>query len=71
MALRTWKCVSMEKWTKHSNTEIKDDNEKRTQGSHSTWKTLKNDNSFSSHGKVMEFYNFIKNHGKMGMNLEK
>ena len=32
------------------------------QGSHSSWK---NDNSFSSPGKVLEFYNFIKNHGKM------
>ena len=38
------------------------------QGSHSSWK---NDNSFSSPGKVLEFYNFIKNPGKMGVNLEK
>ena len=30
------------------------------QGSHSSWKTWKNDNSFSSPGKVLEFYNFIK-----------
>ena len=37
-------------------------------GSHSSWK---NDNSFSSPGKVLEFYNFIKNPGKMGVNLEK
>ena len=41
------------------------------QGSHSSWKTWKNDNSFSSPGKVLEFYNFIKNPGKMGVNLEK
>ena len=27
--------------------------------------------SFSSPGKVLEFYNFIKNPGKMGVNLEK
>ena len=40
-------------------------------GSHSSWKTWKNDNSFSSPGKVLEFYNFIKNPGKMGVNLEK
>ena len=38
------------------------------QGSHSSWE---NDNSFSSPGKVLEFYNFIKNPGKMGVNLEK
>ena len=38
------------------------------QGSHSSWK---NDNSFSSPEKVMEFYNFIKNPGKIGVNLEK
>ena len=36
----------------------------QTQGSHSSWKTWKNDNSFSSPGKVLEFYNFIKNPGK-------
>ena len=42
-----------------------------TQGSHSSWKTLKNDKSFSSPGKVLKFYNFIKNPGKMGVNLEK
>ena len=41
------------------------------QGSHSSWKTWKNDNSFPSPGKVLEFYNFIKNPGKMGLNLEK
>ena len=41
------------------------------QGSHSSWKTWKNDNSFSSPGKVLELYNFIKNPGKMGVNLEK
>ena len=41
------------------------------QGSHSSWKTWKNDNSFSSPGKVLEFYNFIKNPGKLGVNLEK
>ena len=41
------------------------------QGSHGSWKTWKNDNSFSSPGKVLEFYNFIKNPGKMGVNLEK
>ena len=41
------------------------------QGSHSSWKTWKNDNSFSSPGKVLEFYNFIKNPGKIGVNLEK
>ena len=40
-------------------------------GSHSSWKTWKNDNSLSSPGKVLEFYNFIKNPGKMGVNLEK
>ena len=34
-------------------------------------KTWKNDNSFSSPGKVLEFLNFIKNPGKMGVNLEK
>ena len=27
------------------------------QGSQHTWKTWKNDDSFSSHGKIMEFYN--------------
>ena len=42
-----------------------------TQGSHSYWKTWKNDNSFSSPRKVLEFYNFIKNPGKMGVNREK
>ena len=26
-----------------------------SQGSHSTWKTWKNDKSFSSHGNIMEF----------------
>ena len=31
---------------------------------------LKNDKSFCSPGKVLEFYNFIKNPGKMGVNLE-
>ena len=34
-----------------------------TQGSHSTWKTLKtwkNDSSFSSHGNIMEFENLWK-----------
>ena len=41
------------------------------QGSHSSWKTWKNDNSFSSPGEVLKFYNFIKNPGKMGVNLEK
>ena len=41
------------------------------QGSHSSWKTWKNDNSFSSPGKVLEFYNFIQNPEKMGVNLEK
>ena len=41
------------------------------QRSHSPWKTWKNDNCFSSPGKVLEFYNFIKNPGKMGVNLEK
>ena len=34
------------------------------QGSHSSWKTWKNDNSFPVHGKVLEFYNFIQNPGK-------
>ena len=43
----------------------------KRRGSHSSWKTWKNDNSFSSPGKVLEFYNFIKNPGKMGVNLEK
>ena len=38
------------------------------QGSQCTWK---NDNSFSSHGKIMEFYNFAKYHGKLGKTLEK
>ena len=33
---------------------------KRKQGSHSSWKTWKNDNSFSSPGKVLEFYNLLK-----------
>ena len=33
------------------------------QGSQSTWK---NDDSFSSHGKIMEFYNFTKYHWKNG-----
>ena len=41
------------------------------QGSQCTWKTWKNDDSFSSHGKIMEFYNFAKYHGKMGKTLEK
>ena len=41
------------------------------QGSQCTWKTWKNDDSFSSHGKIMEFYNFAKYHGKMGKILEK
>ena len=36
------------------------------QGSQCTWKTWKNDDSFSSHGKIMEFYNFAKYHGKRG-----
>ena len=36
------------------------------QGSDSSRKTWKNDNSFSSPGKVLEFYNFIKNSGKNG-----
>ena len=40
------------------------------QGSHSTWKTWKNDESFSSHGNIMEFWNFAK-YGKMRRNLEK
>ena len=35
------------------------------QGSHSSWKIWKNYNSFASPGKVLEFYNFIKNPGKM------
>ena len=46
-------------------------NSSEMQGSQHTWKTWKNDDSFSSHGKIMEFYNFAKYHGKMKKTLEK
>ena len=32
---------------------------------------LENDERFSSHGNIMEFWNFTKYHGKMRRNLEK
>ena len=35
------------------------------QGSHSTWESWKNDESFSSHGNITEFLNFEKYHGKI------
>ena len=39
------------------------------QGSHSSWKILKNDSSFSSHGNIIEF-DIVKYRGKMGRKLE-